>query len=112
MDSICDWNPLFGSVTAILVSFLSPKAAQRLIVQPSPDFNLDYDPEAIDLIIKLTNGQPYLIQLICHSLVTLFNRQIFEEGRERERKFTTSDVEAVIEAPEFYRDGNAYIKQI
>jgi hypothetical protein len=40
--------------------------------------------------------------------VTRFNRQTFEQGVERERRFSLSDVEAVISAPEFFRDGNAY----
>jgi hypothetical protein len=106
------WNPLFGSVTAIPVSFLSPKAAERLITQPSPDFNLDYDTEAIAKIIQLTNGQPYLVQLVGHTLVTRFNRQMFEEGIERERRFTLEDVNAVINTPEFYRDGNAYFSGV
>ncbi|MBW4621316.1 MAG: AAA family ATPase [Cyanosarcina radialis HA8281-LM2] len=106
------WHPLFGSVTAIPVSFISSKASERLLVQPSEDFNLDYDREAIDLIIELTNGQPYLLQLIGHSLVTHFNRQTFEDGIERERKFTSADVEVIINTPEFYRDGNAYFSGI
>jgi hypothetical protein len=102
------WNPLFGSVTAVPVSFLSHRAAWQLITQPSPDFSLDYDTDAVEHIIALTHGQPYLIQLIGHGLVTRFNRQTFEEGVERERRFTLADVEAVIGAPEFYRDGDAY----
>lgn len=106
------WNPLFGSVMAIPVSFLSPKAATQLIVQPSPDFNIDYHQDAVERIIKLTNGQPYLIQLVGHTLVTCLNRQTFEEGIERERRFTVADVEAIINTPEFYRDGNAYFNGI
>ncbi|MCF4969772.1 nSTAND1 domain-containing NTPase [Nostoc sp. CMAA1605] len=106
------WNPLFGSVTAIPVSFISPKAAERLIVQPSEDFNIDYEPTAVAMIIQLTNGQPYLLQLIGHSLVTYFNRQTFELGVERERRFTSADVETVINTPEFYRDGNAYFNGV
>ena len=106
------WNPLFASVTAIPVSFLSAKAARRLIVQPSPDFALDYDEEAIDRIINLSNGQPYLVQLICHALVARFNRQAFEEGRERERRFSLQDVEAIINSEEFYRDGDAYFNGV
>jgi hypothetical protein len=102
------WNPLFGSVTAVPVSFLSHRAAWQLITQPSPDFSLDYDTDAVEHIIALTHGQPYLIQLIGHGLVTRFNRQTFEEGVERARRFTLDDVEAVIGAPEFYRDGDAY----
>jgi hypothetical protein len=102
------WHPLFSSVIAVPISFLNPGAARRLITQPNPDFPIDYDADAIDTIIALTNGQPYLVQLICHGLVTRFNRQTFEEGVERERRFSLSDVEAVINTAEFYRDGNAY----
>ena len=106
------WHPLYSSVTAIPVSFLTPKAAYRLITQPSPDFDIDYQQEAIQEIIDLTKGQPYLVQLICHTLVTRFNRQTFEQGRERERRFRVEDVEAVINAPEFYRDGDAYFNGV
>src|SRR5919199_123392 len=106
------WNPLFERVMEIPVSFLSPKSAEQLIRQPSPNFNLDYEADAVAEIIKLTNGQPYLVQLIGHTLVTRFNRQTFEEGIERERRFTLEDVEAVINAPEFYRDGNVYFNSV
>ncbi len=102
------WHPLYGSVTAIPVSFLGHDAAWRLITNPTPDFPLDYEAEAVEHIITLTHGQPYLIQLIGHGLVTRFNQQTFEHGAPRERRFTLADVEAVINAPEFYRDGDAY----
>ena len=46
--------------------------------------------------------------LFSHGLVTRFNRQTFEEGVERERRFSLADVEAVIGAPESFRDGDAY----
>ena len=102
------WHPLYGSVIGIPVSFLSAEAARRLITQPTPDFPLDYNGDTVEHIVALTHGQPYLVQLIGHGLVTRFNRQTFEEGVERERRLTLADVEAVISAPEFYRDGDAY----
>jgi hypothetical protein len=102
------WHPLYGSVTGIPISFLGHAAAWQLITNPSPDFDLDYDHAAVERIIALTNGQPYLAQLVGHGLVTRFNRQNFEQGVERERRFTLEDVEAVIAAPEFFRDGDAY----
>jgi hypothetical protein len=40
--------------------------------------------------------------------VTRFNQQTYEAGREQEQRFHLSDVEAVINAPEFDRDGHAY----
>jgi len=102
------WHPLFGSVTTIPVSFLGHAAAWRLITQPTRDFPLDYDADAVERIITLTHGQPYVVQLIGHGLVSRFNRQIFEEGIQRERQLTLADVEAIISVPEFYRDGDAY----
>ncbi len=102
------WNPLFGSVTAVRVSFLTPGAARQLITQPTPDFALDYDEDAIERIIALTNGQPFLVQLIGHALVTRFNQQTYEAGREGERRFHLADVETAINAPDFDRDGSAY----
>jgi len=114
------WHPLYGSVVAVPVRFLSHDAVWRLVTQPTPAFPLDYDRDAVECIIALTHGQPYLVQLIGHGLVTRFNRQTFEElsphpplrrgleGTEQERRFSLADVEAVITAPEFYRDGDAY----
>ena len=118
------WNPLFGSVTRIPVSFLQKGAARRLITQPSSDFSLDYDEEAIEEIARLTNCQPYLIQLICHCLVTRFNRQMFEDAGHavssgttetsipRQRRFSLADVDAVMNSPEFFRDGDAYFSGV
>ena len=102
------WNPLFASVTPIRVSFLSKGAARKLITQPSPDFDIDYDDDAIEKIIDLTNSQPYLVQLICRHLITNFNRQVFEEEIKREKRFTVQDVNIIINDPDFFIDGNPY----
>jgi hypothetical protein len=106
------WSPLFGSVTGIKVSFLTPGAARRLITEPAPDFDIDYAEAAIARILALTHGQPFLVQLIGHTLVTRFNQQTYEEGRERERRFHRADVEEVITAPEFDRDGTPYFSGV
>ena len=102
------WHPLYGSVKALPVSFLAPAAARRLLTQPSLEFPLDYDADAVERVLALTHGQPYLVQLIGHALVTRFNRQTYEQGVARERRFSLTDVEAVINTPEFFRDGDAY----
>lgn len=106
------WCPFFSSVTAIPVSFLSLKAAQRLITQPSSDFELEDTPKVVQQICNLTNGQPYLIQLIGRALVTRYNRQVFEEGYKREKYFNLEDLESVVNSPEFYRDGDAYFSGV
>jgi hypothetical protein len=106
------WSPLFACVHAIEVDFLSREAAEQLITKPSPDFAMDYTPQAVGRIAMLTGGQPYLIQLICHTLVMHFNKQVFEESLKRERCFTEADVEAVIETPEFKRESSAYFNGV
>jgi hypothetical protein len=106
------WNPLFGSVKAIKISFLSPRDARQLITQPSADFDIDYDEDAIAEIIDLTNGQPSLVQRICENLVACFNEQVFEQGVERSHRFSLADVQAVIDAPAFERDAQAYFDGI
>jgi hypothetical protein len=102
------WSPLFSSITAVPVSFLSKGAVHKLVTQPSPDFDIEYDREVVQAIYQLTNGQPYLTQLIGHALVTHFNQQVFEEGRHREKHFTLEDLESVVNSPVFYCDGDAY----
>lgn len=52
------------------------------------------------------------MQLIGRELVTRFNRRTFEEGREGDRRFALADVEAVVNAPEFYEEGNAYFQGV
>jgi hypothetical protein len=106
------WHPLFGSVEAIRVSFLTTGAARQLITNPSPDFPIDYDEDAIARIVELSNCQPYLVQRICHSLVTRFNQQRFEEERERDARFTREEVDAVIDAPDFAQSAAAYFSGV
>lgn len=106
------WCPLFSSVTAIPVEPLSFSAVQQLMMQPSPDFELEYDPAVIQKIFTLTHGQPYLVQLLGHTLVTCFNRVVFEQGAIRNKKITLQDLEMVINSSSFYRDGDAYFMGI
>ncbi|MFO0620506.1 MAG: AAA family ATPase [Polyangia bacterium] len=106
------WHPLFGSVAAIEVSFLSDGAARTLITLPTPSFPLDFDADAISRILALTHGQPYLIQLICHSLVARYNRQLREDPVPPLRRFDRSDVDAVVEEPELFTDGIRYFQGV
>ena len=105
------WNPFYGSVEMIKVSYLSHAAARQLIENPTDDFIIDYEPEATELIIELTNGQPYLVQLVCHCLVSRLNHLIFDEEQEREPRIGVEDVEAVIQE-DFFERGNYYFSGV
>ncbi|ASC72602.1 hypothetical protein XM38_035600 [Halomicronema hongdechloris C2206] len=106
------WNPLFGSIKPRKVSFLTPPATRRLLTQPCLDFPLDYTQDTLDEIVRLTAGQPYLVQLIGQNLVAQFNHQVFEAGQDPNRPIAMADLQAVIQSPEFFQDGGAYFTGI
>lgn len=62
------WAVFFNIAIHHRISKLSAEAAQQLIIKPLEGI-LEYDKFAIEKISRLTGDQPYLIQLICHSLV-------------------------------------------
>jgi len=55
-------QPFYGSYENIRVSYLAHADAWRLITNPTEDFVLNYEPEAVERIIAETGGQPYLVQ--------------------------------------------------
>jgi AAA+ ATPase superfamily predicted ATPase len=68
------WSVFFNIARHHYLSRLSKSGAQELIVGPVEGF-LEYEPHAIEKIHQLTAGQPYLIHLICRSLVDYCNEQ-------------------------------------
>jgi len=106
------WHPLFASIKPRKVSFLSPAATRLLLCQPSEDFPLNYTADTIEEVVRLSNGQPYLVQLIGQNLVTRFNRQVFELGQDPERPISLDDLLAVIDSPDFFQDSSPYCKAI
>ncbi|MEQ8755013.1 MAG: ATP-binding protein [Coleofasciculus sp. G1-WW12-02] len=118
------FQPFFASVIPIHVGFLEPAATRQILANPSlenpdstvsdvpdseaVDFPLDYTPDALDLIYRLTAGQPYLVQLVGFQLVRRYNDFVFEQGHSRDPVFTVEDVEAVINNPAFYQRGRYY----
>ena len=55
------------AATSIEIGFLEPDAARALIQEPAKGL-VQYGAEAIETILRLTAGQPYYTQLICHEL--------------------------------------------
>ncbi len=123
------FEPFFASVIPINVGFFSAGATKTLLANPASqdisitqtnqensdnpdhDFLLDYTGEALDLIYKLTSGQPYLIQLIGFLLVRNYNDQVFEQGNSRNSTFTIEDVEAVI-TNNLFQQGRYYFEGV
>ena len=111
LEEMCHsyWHPFFTSVP-IRVSFLSAAAARQLILFPA---QVGYEDAAVADIIRLTQGQPYLLQLIGHRLITDLNRQQRRLLNTSEIPvFTQQDVHNVLSSPEFYSAGSAYFRGI
>ncbi len=100
-------QPFYGSYENICVSYLAPKDAWRLIANPTEDFLLNYDPEAIERIVGETGGQPYLVQQICRDALDHLNHELFDLEMRREVRITLADVDAVLD-DDFFRRGTVY----
>jgi hypothetical protein len=100
-------QPFYGSYENIPVSYLAHRSAWRLITNPTEDFELNYEHEAIERVIAETGGQPYLVQQICRDALDHLNHELFDLEREREVCITVADVEAVLD-DDFFRRGTVY----
>ena len=56
------------------ISFLDRSSAESLIVQPA-DGLYSYNQGSIDRIIEFTSGHAYFLQLLCHSLFAMWQRE-------------------------------------
>jgi hypothetical protein len=63
-------SPFFNIAVSKHVSFLEREAAIELIQQPMYGL-LKYDTQAIEYLLKLSGGHPYLLQFLCWSIVSL-----------------------------------------
>ncbi len=98
-----NWSSYFISVVPIEMLYLEPHEAEDLLVNPDPEFTLRYHTGIVEQILTLTHCQPYLLQLIGSSLVTLAN--------ENHTQLVTSDLlQASI--PEAFTNGQPYFTNV
>jgi HEAT repeat protein len=85
---------LFNTALRRKVSFLNSEEAERLIREPVADV-LSYDDLAVEKILRVTAGQPYFIQYICHELVNVASgdRRNFITLRDVDRALNTTVLE-------------------
>jgi hypothetical protein len=106
------FQPFFSSFISISVTFLTREATHQVLANPDPEFLLEYEPAALDHIYDLTNGQPYLTQLIGFQLVRMFNDYVFEQGKPRDRTFTIDDVHTICSGENFFTTGINYFNGV
>jgi WD40 repeat protein/tetratricopeptide (TPR) repeat protein len=71
------------------ISFLEKEEAARLITQPAAGV-IEYAPQAVEDILRITSGHPYFTQLLCHELFGYCQKS----GKTR---IAPRDVEAVLD---------------
>jgi len=91
------WGPFFGAAVNFKVGYLSRAAAERLITDPWDDFRLNYEPDAIERIVQVTGGQPYLLQAVCYQVVEEMNRRLKQTGPQFLPRVALTDVEGVLD---------------
>ena len=64
---------LFNQAHSLRISFLSPESASSLIRKPMAS-TIHYDDNAVETILQMTAGHPYLVQAICKDVVDEINR--------------------------------------
>lgn len=88
------WSSYLINVQIVQIGYLREAEARQLIEHPVPGALLRYEPAATDLILRLTRGHPFLVQLLCAEIVVIKNEQ---EPAAR-RLATPADVSAAVPA--------------
>lgn len=93
LSEVSAWSSYLINVRTIKLGCLRDDESRQLVEKPMPDFALQYHPAALSLVLSLTSGHPYLLQLLCARIIEMKNQQ-----DEAQRFFATVfDVEAAIE---------------
>lgn len=74
------WTDRFISARRLRVSFLTPDEVRPLLTMPIPEFDLTYEPGALEAIIDASRGQPFLTQAVAFELVQYMNEKNRKEA--------------------------------
>jgi hypothetical protein len=75
VEELPHWASYLINVQVVRVGYLQENEVRQLIEQPIQDFALRYTPDACQRVLDLTNGHPFLVQLLCSEIVTFKNEQ-------------------------------------
>jgi hypothetical protein len=62
-------SPFFNVFKTITVAPLPEESARAMIQEPAQDAHLRFEPAAVDEVVRLSGGVPYLVNMICHYAV-------------------------------------------
>ena len=64
LEELARWASYLINAQVIHIGCLSEKETEQLIAQPTRDFSLTYQPEALKRVWELTRGHPFLVEVI------------------------------------------------
>ncbi|MEP7200333.1 MAG: AAA family ATPase, partial [Chloroflexota bacterium] len=106
LDEAQRWASYLINAQTVHIGYLTADEARTLVVQPVKDFTLRYEPDAVERVLRLTRGHPFLAQLLCAEIVARKNEQAPSERR----LARLADVEAAI--PDALNSGSFFFADV
>ncbi len=100
------WSSYLINVQVVHIGYLHENEARQLVEAPVQHFALRYEPEASQRVLDLTQGHPFLVQLLCAEVVALKN----EQPPRLRRLATLADVDTAV--PEALAHGSFFFADI
>ena len=106
-------NPFSKGLNPIRVEYLSSGDAERLLRNPNQGFLPYFLNDAIERIHELTDGQPYLVQVLGYCLIEKLNQQLENSKTSNPRPtINRRDVEALLTDSNVMRRCDIYFDNI
>jgi hypothetical protein len=106
LDEFQRWSSYLINVQVVHIGYLSQPETLQLVEHPVQDFSLRYEAAAAQRVVELTNGHPFLVQLLCAEIVALKN----EQPPSQRRLASVADVETAV--PEALQHGSFFFADI
>jgi hypothetical protein len=69
------WSSILAKSVYRDINFLARKDAQALVVNPVWPYGVRFTPNALNFVLRLTNGHPFFTQAVCQTLVEVLNER-------------------------------------
>lgn len=86
-------NPFVTGSKPIQIGYMNESEVKSILRNPNPDFLPYFDDQAIEKIFKLTNGHPYLVQVLAYCLIDRVSSALKDRNHTADPLFTDKDIE-------------------
>ncbi len=77
IEEMLGWSEHIGMLRPTYIGYLQPKEAEDLIKRPvGRNFNLRYEPAALERVLILAGYHPAVLQALCSSVIDLKNIEL------------------------------------